>query len=173
MEIGNIYGVNSSSLLNCVAGNYEISSNITLSLKKCFNEDDIGIDFPIIVKYLGNGIFEEMETGKKLLISTNSVFAPNMVYEYAVLKDTLALIYNNPLIVNTNEICEWSKISSKFVDEYSLKSNEIPTLLTKLEETSRKSFHDSLLELGWLSYQEYSMRTEKVHAKVKEFENKN
>lgn len=161
LEVGEIYAIDFIDLLSCKASPHMEESgkypyyNMFLGLNsvKCNTNIELCNNFDeicIFVKYVDNGILEEMLTGKTILITSRecNLTAKSFV-DFCDCQTQLASVYNSPLIVNSNKIHEVSKDS---LDEYL--NNKTPELFELLWDEAKKEFHDSLKSFSTLNWQD-------------------
>lgn len=173
LKVGDVFTIKLDSLLECVAKpcvnkkDKDSWSKAKLTLRKIsdrvsFENVKSVKNMPLFVRYIGNCMLEEMDTGKIILVGAKLGFANLPAMTYGDLVADLERIYNAPLIVNYGDIREFDE---KYIDKYM--ENSMTQLLNAFEKAAKKNFHESLkqLPINW-----HEVDKESIRQKIKHFQ---
>ena len=175
-EIGEAYCTYMHALMYCEVKLLQLDpaiSTYAYQFKLAKNNLSRDLGMPIFIRYLGNDLFEEMETGKIFTIPEEQV-----AYDQYIIKNpvnyqevllTLNRICRYPIIINP----EWIGDIVEEIDfeYYSINRGQqvVPLEVDKFEEYAKAMLWASLGQIAWL---EYNYHREQLPQKIKQFKDR-
>ena len=178
-EIGTLYRIYINDLRSCRVVAHQknpldFEEHLELQVTKIPGKFESEAIF-MCTRYIGNGLFEEMVTGKIFTSVEQRTdyndcdYTVNTLVNYPEVLPILDRIRKYPLIIRPNDIYPFTSgdISIYYRDE---SQKLISRLLHEASESAKDVFYKSLNEAAFFAYDNYEM--EKINQKIKEFENK-
>lgn len=177
IKIGEVYCVYIADLRYCRVEphreNYDpITDRIHLTTVKNDIITQKQRDIPVFIRYLGNNLFEEMETGQKLALAEGTKsdeYTYDTLVGYPEAIQYLDKVARYPIIVVSEVLLE---LAQGEIHRYSDNDGDklVPTMLNQFHTYAKDKFHESLASIRKIAYQNYNR--DKTYAKVMEFKSR-